>query len=987
MEDADELGGSKKERSVEEYLAQGFHLVETGGSEAKPLVDSNNRVFGVYVSPPDNPTYAASHKSAYQELVDASLAAKFPAAFKQHRRGRFAAINVGLSYGQGQTTPSWLESDYPAVAERLLASTNFNRLAGFASASLGLWAPRLHGYYVDYSQKFDGFGLPRTRPFPASVFAAAAFNFRPRAWTHKHRDVLNLPFGWCAIIALGKFDDKKGGHLVLWDLKLIIEFPAGSLILIPSATLSHSNVKFQSHEMRALFTQFTAGGLFRFVDNGFRTEGRLCRRGTRGISGGASCERRPVEDGARLVEHGGGADGRALDVVEGQADPTSPAHALLRGYRAATRVHGGYRNALRRIPRPPLRFWANAPAAMMKRTTRTKGTTRTRMTKGTWMKTRQNIWADRRRKRRRYYGAENTSAARQQRHREAEARYQQRNAKVCSARSSAWNKAQRDAVIRLGGPENDERLRQNRVQVKATRKKRQTISNQLVAMGFPRPARNLKMMQLEERLYAALELVSQRRGEASSKVAGSSKAQKKTKRDDDDDFDMLDESSGAEDDMPDQRPPTPPRRLSVRKPTPVNDYFNADEEDQELDAHHQTLANEEYRNQVETQIEGQIDEVLSLDELRKKTMATDKAAVDAEVEKFRTKAAAREKAKELSKKDTKKIGPPKKAKKTTQATAAKSKKKGKGKGEEPAPAPAPAPVAQRPKPRRTTRTATATSTSEPPITDPPPQTCPQEATKTGQEATQTGQPEEQPQEQQDVGGPEEPEQGGCRRTTDLRFEALSWILDRQIVARFKRKDIISSARSARALLLMKQLKKAALSAETITFAKLHKVLDDIAGIPKTAFANGDDRLLPKRAKQLAQRHGGILHRSSIKFETMLSILNARTKDKTAASGYPDRVRALVPFVQLGESNRNQDKDVDDELANLLVDFSGAGTMTSQSQLQAGPSTTTSTTKSPTTLLAEYHGKRGDTGVDLADEANKSQAEIAAVLGAGCGFGR
>nr|GAT45089.1 predicted protein [Mycena chlorophos] len=83
----------------------------------------------------------------------------------------------------------------------------------------------------------------------------------------------------------------------------------------------------------------------------------------------------------------------------------------------------------------------------------------------------ENIWVDRRRKRKRYYGADNTSAARQQRHREAEARYQQRNAKVCSARSSAWNKAQRDTVIRLGGPENDERLRQNRTQVKASRKK------------------------------------------------------------------------------------------------------------------------------------------------------------------------------------------------------------------------------------------------------------------------------------------------------------------------------------------------------------------------------------------------------------------------------------------------------------------------------------------------------------------------------------
>ncbi|KAJ7817636.1 hypothetical protein B0H13DRAFT_2379545 [Mycena leptocephala] len=77
------------------------------------------------------------------------------------------------------------------------------------------------------------------------------------------RDVLNVPFGWSAIQAAGPFDPTKSGHLVLWDLKLAIEFPPGALILIPSATLTHSNVP------------FTAGGIMRFVDNGFRTEQAL----------------------------------------------------------------------------------------------------------------------------------------------------------------------------------------------------------------------------------------------------------------------------------------------------------------------------------------------------------------------------------------------------------------------------------------------------------------------------------------------------------------------------------------------------------------------------------------------------------------------------------------------------------------------------------------------------------------------------------------
>jgi hypothetical protein len=114
-------------------------------------------------------------------------------------------------------------------------------------------------------------------PFRGLNFSCAAFNFGPNVWTFKHRDVLNLAFGWCAIQALGKFDATKfdatkGGHLILWDLKLVIEFPAGALILIPSATLSHSNVPVQPGDKRVSFTQFTLGGLFRYVNNGYRTK-------------------------------------------------------------------------------------------------------------------------------------------------------------------------------------------------------------------------------------------------------------------------------------------------------------------------------------------------------------------------------------------------------------------------------------------------------------------------------------------------------------------------------------------------------------------------------------------------------------------------------------------------------------------------------------------------------------------------------------------
>jgi hypothetical protein len=101
-------------------------------------------------------------------------------------------------------------------------------------------------------------------PFP--------FHPGPHALTVPHLDFGNLSWGWCVITALGRFNPDLSGHLILWDLKFVIRFPPGSTILIPSAIIRHSNVPISASEFRCSFTQYTAGGLFRFILNGFKTD-------------------------------------------------------------------------------------------------------------------------------------------------------------------------------------------------------------------------------------------------------------------------------------------------------------------------------------------------------------------------------------------------------------------------------------------------------------------------------------------------------------------------------------------------------------------------------------------------------------------------------------------------------------------------------------------------------------------------------------------
>ncbi|KAF7373333.1 hypothetical protein MSAN_00542900 [Mycena sanguinolenta] len=275
-EQRDETRAKKKRWNVAELLALGFQLIRWDGRTPHPLVDRTRRIFAVLAGQPNDDSYAASIKSAYQRIKTLSASAYFPAAMRRHRRGLFAAINVGLNFGKGATAPAWLDNkNHTPLATQLLAEPDVIRMANFASFAFALWAPRLYALYVDNNKRLHTHSPHLRRPFPQSVFACAAFNFGPRVCTFKHRDVCNLPFGWCAIQSLGNFDAQKGGHLILWDVKLVIEFPAGGLILLPSATIAHSNIPVQDGEERISFTQFTAGGLFRYVDNGFRTQEQL----------------------------------------------------------------------------------------------------------------------------------------------------------------------------------------------------------------------------------------------------------------------------------------------------------------------------------------------------------------------------------------------------------------------------------------------------------------------------------------------------------------------------------------------------------------------------------------------------------------------------------------------------------------------------------------------------------------------------------------
>jgi hypothetical protein len=152
---------------------------------------------------------------------------------------------------------------------KLCSSTSITRIAGFQSNVFTVYAPRVYEFYSSNLNVLLNQSPFLQRNFERSVFSAMTINFGPVTVTKPHTDPGNLSWGQCVITSLGEFNADLGGHLALWHLGLVIRFPPGSTILIPSAILLHSNVKIQDGEERYSLTQYTAGGLLRWVYNGF----------------------------------------------------------------------------------------------------------------------------------------------------------------------------------------------------------------------------------------------------------------------------------------------------------------------------------------------------------------------------------------------------------------------------------------------------------------------------------------------------------------------------------------------------------------------------------------------------------------------------------------------------------------------------------------------------------------------------------------------
>ncbi|KAL0564787.1 hypothetical protein V5O48_017253 [Marasmius crinis-equi] len=189
---------------------------------------------------------------------------------KNNIQGTLPACAMGISHGGGQTEPMNLQHSpkTQAALDHLIQVPAFAQFSGQANSTfpvkclrhgrpdhpicaidvLKFYAPRAYEFQYVNLQKLKDYYPGLRFNFDSTLFATCTFNFGPHFVSYPHLDTNNSAFTWCAVKAMGNYDPVYGGHLILWDLGLIIQFPPGSTILIPSAFLWHSNMQIRSGE-------------------------------------------------------------------------------------------------------------------------------------------------------------------------------------------------------------------------------------------------------------------------------------------------------------------------------------------------------------------------------------------------------------------------------------------------------------------------------------------------------------------------------------------------------------------------------------------------------------------------------------------------------------------------------------------------------------------------------------------------------------------
>ncbi|KAG8902564.1 hypothetical protein FRC00_002448 [Tulasnella sp. 408] len=261
----------------------GYRVIETSHGPTL-FLDNEDRVVGWRMGVVGGPENAQRWEKKTQDLTSAlETLAKNMASRGASRdgvaRGEHSSASWGYSYGGGQKRPT---SRRQTKRERrwwkaFLQHPEYVDASRTILDSWKTWAPDIYEDYLHCHTNIVSRNPSLDIVYPAEAsdvlpFASLTANLGPRTVCYRHKDAKNRAAGGlCVVKALGPYDWRRGGHLVLHELGLIVEMRPGDVVFFPSAVISHETIPIGDDERRYSLVWYSAGGLFRWLDFGFQS--------------------------------------------------------------------------------------------------------------------------------------------------------------------------------------------------------------------------------------------------------------------------------------------------------------------------------------------------------------------------------------------------------------------------------------------------------------------------------------------------------------------------------------------------------------------------------------------------------------------------------------------------------------------------------------------------------------------------------------------
>ncbi|KAG6884408.1 hypothetical protein C0992_006394 [Termitomyces sp. T32_za158] len=127
----------KKAWRLEELAAEGLSLISWDGKKSHPLVDKDGRVIALLMGQLQEDADCTLARAGYNVIMGGGSGKSFQQDEIHHHRGIYPVLNVGIMHGQGTIHPINVDNgEHSALANRLLASPDIQRLATFASGMI-----------------------------------------------------------------------------------------------------------------------------------------------------------------------------------------------------------------------------------------------------------------------------------------------------------------------------------------------------------------------------------------------------------------------------------------------------------------------------------------------------------------------------------------------------------------------------------------------------------------------------------------------------------------------------------------------------------------------------------------------------------------------------------------------------------------------------------------------------------------------------------